>query len=108
MPGYARAMKIGVLGTGMVGQTISKKLVEVGHTVCMGSRRADHEAAAAFERTHKPRGTAGTFADAAEQGELLFNCTAGGGSLEALKLAGEANLAGKVLVDVANPLDFSK
>ncbi len=49
----------------------------------------------------------GTFSEAACHGEMLFNCTAGGRSLEALDQAGAANLDGKVLVDVANALDFS-
>ncbi|MCE9539400.1 MAG: NADP oxidoreductase, partial [Bacteroidetes bacterium] len=49
-----------------------------------------------------------TFADAASFGEIVFNCTAGGASLEALKLAGANNLKGKILVDISNPLDFSK
>ncbi|MGH2944624.1 MAG: NADPH-dependent F420 reductase, partial [Solirubrobacteraceae bacterium] len=49
----------------------------------------------------------GTFADAAGFGELLVNATAGAGSLNALQLAGAEQLAGKVLVDVANPLDLS-
>jgi predicted dinucleotide-binding enzyme len=55
-----------------------------------------------------PNASAGTFADAAKHGELLFNCSKGGASLEVLQAAGEANLAGKVLIDVANPLDGSK
>jgi predicted dinucleotide-binding enzyme len=101
-------MKFGVLGTGMVGQTIAARLVQLGHEVCMGARSSDNEKAAAFEKAHLPKGTSGTFSDAARFGELLFNCTSGGASLEALKAAGEANLAGKVLVDIANPLDFSK
>lgn len=98
-------MKIGVLGTGMVGETIATKLAELGHDVHMGSRSADNQGALAWAR--KTGGGAGTFADVAASGELLFNCTAGAHSLEALQAAGEENLAGKVLVDVANPLDFS-
>lgn len=87
-------MKIGVLGTGMVGQAIGGKLKALGHDVKTGSRQAKD----AFV----------TFADAATHGELVFNCTSGAGSIDALKGAGESNLSGKVLVDVANPLDFSK
>jgi len=74
----------------------------------MGARSSDNEKAAAFEKQHKPKGSSGTFSDAAKHGELLFNCTTGGGSLEALTAAGADNLAGKVLIDIANPLDFSK
>jgi predicted dinucleotide-binding enzyme len=86
-------MRIGVLGTGVVGTTIAGKLRELGHDVLIGSRTAGEDAV--------------PFADAAAHGELVFNCTNGNASLEALNAAGAENLAGKVLVDVANALDFS-
>lgn len=112
-------MRIGILGTGTVGQTIATKLVELGHEVTMGSRSAENEALAEWVRsvggtTHgATSGTGGSaaggsFAAAASDAELVFNCTAGEGSLDALSAAGAGNLAGKVLVDVANPLDFSQ
>ena len=86
-------MRIGVLGTGTVGTTLADKLRGLGHQVQVGSRDGS-------------KGD-GTFAEVAASGEMLLNCTAGTASLEALEQAGEANLSGKVLVDVANPLDFS-
>jgi len=89
-----RLVRIGVLGTGTVGQTIAGKLRELGHDVLIGSRSAGDHAV--------------PFADAAAHGELVFNCTNGNASLEALGLAGEENLAGKVLVDVTNALTFSE
>lgn len=101
-------MRIGVLGTGDVGIRLGSKLVSLGHDVKMGSRTAENAKAAEWARANGPRASAGTFADAAKFGEVVFNCTAGSISLEALKLAGGKNLGGKVLVDVANPLDFSK
>lgn len=101
-------MKIGVLGTGMVGPTIGTKLVELGHEVMMGSRSKDNEKAAAWAKSAGPKASHGTFADAARFGELLFNCTNGMASLKALGLAGAENMKGKTLVDIANPLDFSK
>lgn len=101
-------MKIGVLGTGMVGSAIAGKLVKLGHDVVMGSRTAGNEKALAWAKEAGARAQAGTFADAAAFGELLFNCTQGAGSLPALEAAGAANLRGKVLVDISNPLDFSK
>lgn len=100
--------KIAVFGTGMVGDTIGSKLVELGHNVMMGSRTNDNEKAKAFVDKHNGKATTGTFADAAAFGEIIFNCTAGIGSLEALKMAGEKNLNGKIIIDLANPLDFSK
>ena len=101
-------MQIAVLGTGMVGRTIAGKLVSLGHAVAMGSRTADNEAAVAWAAEAGERARHGTFADAAARGELGFNCTAGAGSLDALRAAGATGLAGKTLVDVANPLDFSQ
>jgi hypothetical protein len=101
-------MKVAVLGTGNVGDTIGSKLIEVGHTVMMGSRTADNQKAKAFVGKQNGKASAGTFADAARFGEAIFNCTAGVGSIEALKMAGEKNLNGKTILDLANPLDFSK
>jgi len=101
-------MRIGVLGTGMVGTTIATKLVALGHEVMMGSRTADNETASEWVASAGASASQGKFADAAAFGELAFNCTAGNGSLEALEMAGAENLAGKTLVDVANPLDFSQ
>jgi predicted dinucleotide-binding enzyme len=84
-------MRIGMLGTGTVGQTLTEKLTGLGHDVRVGSRDPER-----------------SFAAAAAHGEIVFNATAGGASLEALRMAGAENLAGKLLVDVANPLDFSQ
>lgn len=100
-------MKVGVLGTGSVGRTIATKLLELGHEVTMGSRSAESGALREWLGEAGERAGGGTFADAAAAGELVFNCTAGTASLEALQAAGGDNLAGKTLVDVANPLDFS-
>lgn len=101
-------MKIAVFGTGNVGDTIASKLVELGHQVMMGSRTANNEKALAFVAKHQGKAKAGTFEESAAFGEILFNCTSGAASLEVLKSAGNANLKGKVLIDVSNPLDFSK
>ena len=101
-------MKIGILGTGMVGEAIATKLIQLGHEVQMGSRTANNDKAAAWVKQNGTKATHGTFADTAAFGEVLFNCTSGGASLEALKMAGAENLNGKVLIDIANPLDFSR
>lgn len=99
-------MKIGVLGTGDVGTNLASKFAELGHEVILGSRSA--EKAKGLVRKMGPKASGGTFADAASFGEVIFNCTSGSGSLEALKSAGAKDLNGKVLVDVANPLSFAK
>jgi 8-hydroxy-5-deazaflavin:NADPH oxidoreductase len=100
-------VRIGVLGTGVVGRTLASKLVSLGHEVMMGSRRAGNEAAAAWAEENGQLADEGSFAEAAGFGELIVNATAGSASLDALVSAEAENLAGKVLVDVANPLDFS-
>jgi 8-hydroxy-5-deazaflavin:NADPH oxidoreductase len=99
-------MRYGVLGTGMVGRALAGRLVEVGHEVRMGSRSPDNEAAAAWAAEAGPDASHGTFADAAEFGQTVMNCTGGAVSLDALAAAGAEHLAGKVLIDVSNPLTF--
>jgi predicted dinucleotide-binding enzyme len=101
-------VKIAVLGTGGVGETIGSKLVSRGHDVRMGSRTAGSPKAAAWARSAGAHASHGTLADAAAFGEVAFNCTAGVGSLSAVEMAGRENLADKVLIELANPLDFSK
>ena len=101
-------MNIGILGTGTVGQTIGSRLVELGHNVRMGSRTAENATARAWSKAAGKSASHGTFEDAAQFGEVLFNCTAGMGSLSALQFAKTVNLNHKVLIDVANPLDFSR
>jgi predicted dinucleotide-binding enzyme len=99
----------GVLGTGGVGRAIATRLLGLDHEVVMGSREAGNAAAAewlAGDGSGRPA-RAGTFADAASAAEIVVNATSGHATLAALEMAGADNLAGKVLIDVANPLDFS-
>jgi 8-hydroxy-5-deazaflavin:NADPH oxidoreductase len=98
-------MKVGVLGTGMVGNAIGTKLVELGHEVTMGAREQGNERALAWAGEAGESGHASSFLGAAEFGELVVNATAGTASLEALEQAGAEQLEDKVLLDVANPLD---
>jgi 8-hydroxy-5-deazaflavin:NADPH oxidoreductase len=101
-------MKIAVLGTGGVGVTIASALIDAGHDVRMGSRSAGNPKAIAWVASHGAAASEGDFADAAAFGETIFNCTAGSSSLAALRAAGAGNLDEKILIDLANPLDFSK
>ena len=101
-------MKIGILGTGMVGSTLGSKFIELGHEVKMGSRTSNNENATKWAKSNGPHASSGTFSEAAAFGEIIFNCTAGNVSLAATQSAGSNNLKGKILVDVTNPLDFSK
>ena len=112
-------MKIAVLGTGMVGQAIAGRLAELGHRVRVGTR----DVAATMARTGPdemgnppypewatahPTVTLETFAEAAASAELIVNATSGHVSIAALTAAGAEHLAGKVLLDIANPLDHSR
>ncbi len=101
-------MKIAVLGTGMVGNALATKLVQVGHQVMMGSRTADSEAGQKWLQSVDGKAQIGTFADAAAFGEMIISCTNGANSVAALRQAGEANLRAKVVIDVSNPLDMSQ
>jgi hypothetical protein len=87
-------MRFGVLGTGTVGRTIAAKLEQLGHEVRVGSREAGEDKV--------------PFADAAAFGEVVVNATAGEASVAVLEQAGADNFAGKLLLDVANPLDSSQ
>ncbi len=97
-----------MLGTGIVGNTLGSKLVALGHDVKMGSRIANNEKATKWVNQAGANASEGTFADAAAFGEIIFVCTKGDGTMDAVRAAGEENLNGKILVDVSNSLDFSK
>jgi len=100
-------MKIGILGTGEVGNLIGSRLIENGHQVMMGGREANNQKGLDFVKKHSPENASyGTFADASKFGEIIFNATNGRRALEALKLA-NTDFAGKIIIDVANPLDFT-
>jgi NADP oxidoreductase coenzyme F420-dependent len=92
-------MKIGVLGTGMVGNAIASKLVALGHEVMMGSRTSDNAKAQTWAKTAGARGRVGTFAETSAFGELVFNCTQGTGSLAAILDEFLPSLVGRPLVD---------
>jgi len=101
-------MKIAILGTGMVGNALGTKLVQIGHQIMMGSRTANSDAGQEWLRLVCGKARIGTFTDAAAFGEIILDCTNGANSLAALHQAGAANLRGKILVQISNPLDFSK
>ncbi|MGV3596250.1 MAG: NADPH-dependent F420 reductase [Bacteroidota bacterium] len=100
-------MRIAVLGTGTVGATIGSKLIELGHEVKMGSRTSTNEKALTWVEKSGANASTGTFADATAFGEVIFNCAKGIVTLDILGLCGEENLNGKILIDLANPLDSS-
>jgi len=112
-------MNIAVLGAGTVGRAIAGRLHELGHTVVVGTRdpqatlaRAAPDAMgiAPFATWHSDHADVAraTYAEAAGGAELVVNAIPGTAALEVLALAGAENLSGKPLVDISNPLDFSK
>jgi predicted dinucleotide-binding enzyme len=100
-------MKFAILGTGIVGQTIGSKLTSLGHEVKMGGREAVNAKAQEWVASAGALASYGSFKAAASFGEIVVNATGGGVSLQALQAAGAEALAGKILIDIANPLDFS-
>jgi 8-hydroxy-5-deazaflavin:NADPH oxidoreductase len=96
-------MRIGVLGTGTVGRTLATAFEQAGHDVVLGTR--DPQAGAAAEWAAGHRGTAATFPDAAEHGEVVVLALSGAATLDVARSLGDA-AAGKVVLDVTNPLDF--
>ncbi len=104
-------LRIAVLGTGPVGRAVAGRLAELGHEVTIGTRdaagTAGREDYAAWAADH-PAVRLSTFADAAAGAELVVNASGGGVALGILDSAGAGNLAGKVLLDISNPLDGSK
>jgi 8-hydroxy-5-deazaflavin:NADPH oxidoreductase len=109
-------MKIGIIGGGAVGQALGGKLKANGHDVVIGIRNPSQAELAKDRQMARPLkdwiketgGKVASFADAARHGEVLINATGGGVSIEALNQAGAANIGSKILIDIANPLDFSK
>jgi predicted dinucleotide-binding enzyme len=102
------AMKIGILGTGMVGNALGTKLVQIGNEVAMGSRSANNEAAQKWASSLGEHAHTVTFRDAAAFGEVVISCTGGMHSMEALQSVGPEPLRDKILIDVSNPLEQDK
>jgi 8-hydroxy-5-deazaflavin:NADPH oxidoreductase len=100
-------MKIGILGTGMVGETLGTKFVQLGHQVKMGSRTANNESAVKWAKAIGQRASQGTFGDTATFGGMVFICLKGAIFLEVAKGLPSGALSDKVVVDVSNPLDFA-
>ncbi len=109
-------MKIGIIGSGVVGQTLGIRLVELGNDVVLGTRNPQkldekkNMAGSLKEWLEKIQNKAKvvTFQEAANHGEILINATHGQASVQALQMAGASQVGAKVLIDTANELDFSK
>lgn len=99
-------MKIAMLGTGIVGQTLGKGFIDAGHDVMMGSREPDSEKVQTWLKEQGARASAGTFAQAAAFGDIAVLCTLWTGTQSAIQMIDPDNLAGKIVIDTTNPLEF--
>jgi len=100
--------KIGILGTGDVGNRIATRLITLGYEVKMGSRTANNEKALEWAKQNGEKASTGTFADVADFGDIIFNCTKGEASLAVFEQAGLEKFSDKIIVDVSMPLDLAK
>lgn len=96
-------MKIGILGSGMVGQTLAKAFKNEGYEVMLGTRNISKEEVVSFSKNENI--SAGTFQQTAKFGELLLLATKGNATEEIIKAAGIENFSGKVVIDATNPID---
>ena len=101
-------MKIGILGSGPVGQRLGAAFADLGHEVMLGSREPGQEKIKNWISSTGKNGKAGSFSETASFGELIVLSTLWTGTESALKLAGQSSLKGKIIIDTTNPLDFSK
>ncbi|MGA8663699.1 MAG: NAD(P)-binding domain-containing protein [Thermoplasmata archaeon] len=97
-------MKVGILGSGEVAKALGVGFITAGHTVRLGSRTPESEGLVAWKKKVGANGSTGTFADAAEWGEMVVVASLGVEVASTLKLAGPNHFAGKVVIDVTNPL----
>jgi len=94
--------KIGIIGSGAVGQALAGGFLKYGYMVRIGSRNTSK--LAEWKSKAGEDGSTGTFAEAADFGELIVLATKGTAALDALQLAGKANLSGKIIIDATNPI----
>ena len=104
-------MRIGILGSGDVGRRLGDGLIELGHSIKIGSRDPNKKDIVQWVSNHageEGKGLSGTFAEAASFAELIVLATLWDGTPNAIKMADPKDFDGKVVVDITNPLDFSK
>lgn len=101
-------MRVGVLGSGVVGRTLGTGFAAHGHDVRIGSKSPEKPELAQWKASTPGTISTGTFADAAEHGEIVVLAYLGAASEEVVRLAGPSHFDGKVVIDATNALDFSK
>jgi hypothetical protein len=96
-------MKIGIIGSGIVGRVLAKGFLSEGYDVMLGTRNISKEEVVKWKKDN-PKGQVGNFEDTAKFGELLVLATNGSAAEEAIKLAGISNFKNKTVIDTTNPL----
>src|SRR3954451_16181866 len=96
-------MKIGIIGSGPVGQVLGKAFLAEGYEVMLGTRNVE-KAEVAKWKEQNPEGNIGTFDEAAKFAEIVILATAGSVAEEAIRLAGIEHFAGKTVIDTTNPI----
>lgn len=94
--------KIGIIGSGVVGQTLANGFIKHDYEVTIGTNTASKRDE--LRRKTNGKATVGTFEDAAKFGDVIVLATKGTAALEALSAAGTAHLAGKTVIDTCNPI----
>jgi len=97
-------MKIGIIGSGIVGQVLGIGFLNEGHEVMLGSRDKSKKELVQWQGKN-PSGKIGTFKEAAAFGEVLVLATIGSAVKEAIELAGKDNFNNKIVIDTTNPID---
>lgn len=95
-------MKIGVLGSGIVGQTLASGFLKLGNEVLVGTR--DTEKLKEWQAKAGKGASIGSFGEAAGFGEVIILATQWQGTENALKMANKKNFSDKIVIDVTNPL----
>ncbi len=96
-------MKIGIIGSGIVGRVLGNAFLSEGHEVMLGTRDTSKEEVVKWKKDN-PKGQAGTFEETSAFGELLVLATNGPATQDIIKMAGEKNFSGKVVIDATNPI----
>jgi len=96
-------MKVGVLGSAIVGETLGKAFLSEGNEVMIGTRDTSKESLIKWQKVN-PTAKLGSFADAAKFGELLVLAVSGDVAKDAIELAGKENFSNKVVIDTTNPI----
>ena len=96
-------MKIGIIGSGVVGQVLGKAFLSEGHDVMLGTRNTSKDEVIKWKKEN-PAGQLGSFQETAQFGQIIVLCVSGLAAENAIELAGKAHFSQKVVIDATNPI----